>query len=436
MLEEIINHPDIEKYMVTFKEGDILCFEGDESQDLYILVSGQIEILKGKKRISEISERGASLGEMSFLLEARRTATIRAGSDGKVIRIPKEKINQFLKEFPSVAWQIPRILAQRLNERTQAFYALKEFCDQLPDAVIATDRDGNLISWNTAAEKLFGRTWEQMQHGSVEEIYEEPETYKKFLEEVQSKYSVSERILKVRHPDKGTRDISTSTTVLYDGHHNFQGVLSLNRDVTELQNLQRKYRRGLFWLIPSSVFLALVFAALFFVYPHFSNKSQIIGIKQQALRDQIAKDYLLIRSLLPNGFSKKETEEINQSLRAFFKIQENMTLPYTGIVLLDKNKRVFGAYCRKMEDRGQRLLGSSYSGITFQESEKSLHKVLILYRADKQNPMGCKGMEIAFEMRKGAEFLGWLLFQMDTDRLKNAFDVDEETLKILQFQKP
>jgi hypothetical protein len=44
-------------------------------------------------------------------------------------------------------------------------------------------------------------------------------------------------------------------------------------------------------------------------------------------------------------------------------------------------------------------------------------------------------VEIAFEMRKGEEFLGWLLFQMDMDRVKNEFFVDEKALKKLQFQK-
>lgn len=436
MLEEIINNPAIEKYMVTFEEGDILCYEGDESQDLYILVSGRMEILKGKKRISEIGERGSSLGEMSFLLGTRRTATIKAGSDGKAIRIPKEKINQFLKEFPAVAWQIPRILAQRLEERTQAFYALKEFCDQLPDAVIATDRDGNIISWNTAAEKLFGRTWDQMQHGSMEEIYEEPEAYKAFLQEVQSKYSVRERVLKVRHPDKGTRYISTSTTMLYDGHHNIQGVLSLNRDVTETQTLQKKYQRVRFWFIPFFVLLGLVVASQFFGYPRLSDDANIIDIKQHALRDQIAKDYLLIKSLLIDSYSKKDREKIHQLMQEFFKVQENTLAPYLGIVLLNENKRVFGAYSLRMDNTGENVVGYSYSGITFQDSERSLHKILTLYRADPRRPRGRKGVEIAFEMRKGEKFLGWLLFQMDMDRLKSEFSVDEEALKRLQFQKP
>lgn len=433
MLEEIINNPAIEKYMVTFKEGEILCIEGDESQDLYILVEGEVVILKGNQRISEVVERGSSLGEMSFLLGAKRTATLKAGSNGKAIRIPQEKIHQFLKEFPNLAWQIPRVLAQRLEERTQAFYALKEFCDQLPDAVVATDREGNLISWNSAAERLFGKTWEQMKRGAVEEIYEEPEAYRQFLQEVQTEYSVRERILKVRHPEKGIRHISTSTTVLYDGHHNFQGVLSLNRDVTEMQNLQRKYKRARFWSIPFLVLLGFVVAGLFFVYPRFSGRAEIVSMKQKTLKDQLAKDYLLVKSLLIDSFAKKEREKINQLVKKFFEIQENTGTPYLGLVLLDDEKRVFGAYSLKGEKMGEGIVGSSYARIPFRGDEKSLHKVLILYRADSQRPTGRRGVEIAFEMKKGDLLLGWLLFQMNMDRLENDFEVDEALLQKFRF---
>ena len=82
------------------------------------------------------------------------------------------------------------------------------------------------------------------------------------------------------------------------------------------------------------------------------------------------------------------------------------------------------------------MIGSSYAGIEFQDSEKSSHhKVLTLFRVDKNHPMGRKGIEIAFEIEKGGTSLGWLIFQMDVDTLKQKFEIDEETLKRFQFQK-
>ncbi|MDD5204100.1 MAG: cyclic nucleotide-binding domain-containing protein, partial [Desulfobacterales bacterium] len=231
MLEEITKNPDLTKYMAAFKEGEILFLEGDNSQQLYILVSGSVDFLKGNKKISDVTEQGAVFGEISFLLGGRRTASAKATDQVKAIRVPKERITSFLSEFPEVGNRITRHLAQRLDETSQMLFGLREFCDQLPDAVVLTDREGRIMTWNSAAERLYGREWQQMHDRQIEEIYEEPQVYRSFLEEVQSRYSVREKILKIKHPERGALYVSTSTTVLYDGHHNFQGVLSLGRDV-------------------------------------------------------------------------------------------------------------------------------------------------------------------------------------------------------------
>jgi len=78
------------------------------------------------------------------------------------------------------------------------------------------------------------------------------------------------------------------------------------------------------------------------------------------------------------------------------------------------------------------MIGTSYTGIEFQGSEKSLYRLLILYRADKNNPMGRKGIEIAFELKENERSMGWLLFQMNMDCMKANYEVDEEGLRNLQ----
>jgi len=112
--------------------------------------------------------------------------------------------------------------------------------------------------------------------------------------------------------------------------------------------------------------------------------------------------------------------------------QKNRTL-YSGILLLGQDKKVHNAYYGDMERKGQEIIGNSYGGITFQNIEASSHKVLTLYRADGKSPMGCKCVEIAFEMRKGDVLLGWLLFQMDMEQLEKAFNIKEEALKKFRF---
>ena len=78
MLENIINNPELLQYMVSFEAGQIIFTEGDESQDLFILVSGEVELLKGNKMISEAKKPGDLFGEMAVLLGGKRNATARA----------------------------------------------------------------------------------------------------------------------------------------------------------------------------------------------------------------------------------------------------------------------------------------------------------------------------------------------------------------------
>ena len=139
MIEDILKNSSVEEYLVDFRSGETLCREGEDSQDLFILVDGEVEILKGMKPISETGEKGAIFGEISFILESKRTASVRARSHVKAIRIPKDKIDDFFIKFPILARHLLRLLARRLDARTQSLFAFKEFCDQLPDAVVATD---------------------------------------------------------------------------------------------------------------------------------------------------------------------------------------------------------------------------------------------------------------------------------------------------------
>lgn len=436
MLPNIINNSDLDKYITSFEEGRTVFLEGDDSQDLYILVSGKLDVLKGNAKIDEVSEIGSLLGEMSFLLGTSRTATVKARSDAKTIRIPKEEITTFLAEFPEVAREITKLLAKRLDARSQILFGLKEFVDQLPDAVILTDRDLKILTWNTAAEKLYGREEYQMSCKPIEEIHEEPKVFKNFLEEVQSKYSVREMVLKIKHPEKGTRFISTSTTVLYDGHHNFQGIISIGRDVTAVKKMERRYRIARTWFIPSLILLGMLAAAVFYGYPYFSRGYQTIDIKKQDLRDYLAKDYLLLKSLLADPFAAGDRSKTSRLMKDFFEIQTAKTIPYIGLVLLNADKKVFDTYSIRKATDVTKMIGSSYAGIEFEGRERSLHRVLTLYRIDKANPMGNKGIEITFEMDKDNHFLGWLVLQMNMDVLEQVYDIDGGGLKKFQFKKP
>jgi PAS domain S-box-containing protein len=428
--EILLKYPGLEKYLISFHAGDILCAEGNESKDLYLLLDGRLEIMKGQKKVAEVVESGAPVGEISFLLEARRTATVRAVSDGRAACIPKDQIEQFLQEFPSLAWKIPRVLAARLDEETQAFQGLSELCDQLPEAVIATGPEGRIMAWNKPAEKLFGANWEQLHNRPAEELYQDAAAYRDLEGSLQATSDSREQTLMITHPGQGTRYVSTTLKAIYDRHAAITGFLALSRDVTDTITLRRNYRRIRTWLLPALAALGLLAVVLFFFYP----RAKIAGIKQQVFTDQIAKDYLVLKSLLADPLPARDEKKIAQLMNDFFRMHGKSPAPYRGILLLTKDKKVFDFYSEKTDTAMKSIAGRTYEGITFRKNSGSNPSIFTVYHVTPGHPMGKKSVELAFELRKAGELTGWVVFQMDMERLQQEFGMNEEMLGQLEIE--
>ncbi len=434
MFRKILNNPSLAKYLTAFQPEQIIFLEGDDSQDLCMLVSGTVDIYKGDKKIREVTRKGAFFGEISFFMGGKRTASVKAQNEVEIICIPKEEINDFLQDHPEAAKEITKRLARWLDEATLIVHGLREFCDQLPDAVIITDSSGKTLAWNSAAESLYGKDWHQMSQSHADEMYEDPKSYQDFIEEVKTRYSVREKIFQINHPQKGRRFISTSTTVLYDGHHNYQGVLSLGRDVTSVKKLEKKYKKIAYWLVSILIVLGFISTAVLIAYPHFSKGYQTRTARQKQLRNHLAKDYRLLMSLLQDSIQSGNRSQIRKVMENFFAIQKATPLPYTGLILLDRDKNVVEAYSINPDTATAAISGSSYADIKFQGRQDSLYSVLTLYRSDKDHPMGNKGIELAFELRRDDVFQGWLLFQMDVEQLETVHGLDAEQLTEFQFE--
>ena len=61
-----------------FSPGDLLITEGGAPGSLFILESGEVEVLRHGMVVATIAESGAIIGEMSVLLDAPHSASVRA----------------------------------------------------------------------------------------------------------------------------------------------------------------------------------------------------------------------------------------------------------------------------------------------------------------------------------------------------------------------
>ena len=434
-MQDLINNPDLLKYTVTFETGDVIFVQGDNTKDMYILISGKLEIYKDEKKIAEYSSPGTTVGEMSFMLGTKRTVTLKALTEVKMVRIPSDKIEDSLHEYPTLAQQMSLKLAKRLEETTRIMHGLREFCDQLPDAIIMADKDRNILSWNQAAEKLYGKTWQQMKGFPLADLYQSPQTYRQFIQDVQAGNSLSEKELAVKHPDEEEHYVSTSTTVLYDGHHNVEGYIFLSRDVTKIKDLEKKYKRIRNWLIPACILFFLMIVSLFFIVPHFSKGARILDYKKETFKKHITDNSLSISGSLSGPLESGDMETVASIMGGYFTSQNPGLFGIKGLILLDHDKRVISVYSSKTRDDASSIIGTNYSGIKFMGDEKAAYKVLSLFRTDKLNPMGVKGAEIAYGIRKSdGEPINWLVFQLEMDTLNREYGIDTKVLSNIRFR--
>ena len=100
---------------VRFSAGATVFSEGEPSDFLYYISCGRYEVSVNGEAMTELTHDDIFLGEMSFLLNNRRSATVKALTDGSLIRISKKEFVAGIKEKPHYSLFLARLLAQRIE---------------------------------------------------------------------------------------------------------------------------------------------------------------------------------------------------------------------------------------------------------------------------------------------------------------------------------
>jgi CRP-like cAMP-binding protein len=103
--------------------------QGGRTGQLYVLKDGELEVIRDGKHVTTIRTPGSVIGEMSILLDAPQTATVRAVSEVDYFVI--DNAIEVLRSHPDWLLQIARLLAQRVNATTAALTRDKSGDDQI-----------------------------------------------------------------------------------------------------------------------------------------------------------------------------------------------------------------------------------------------------------------------------------------------------------------
>lgn len=108
----------LEKYGEVHPKGHTLIRQGDESKTAYFLYAGRAVAYKetegGPHRIGELNE-GQLFGEMAYLLNEVRTASVVADTDVTVLVLPPEILEALMQHSAPLSRRIIATLCQRLE---------------------------------------------------------------------------------------------------------------------------------------------------------------------------------------------------------------------------------------------------------------------------------------------------------------------------------
>jgi len=113
----------LEKYGEIHPAGHTLIEEGDDSRTAYLLYAGRAAVYKntedGRRRLGELKE-GQLFGEMAYLLNEQRTASVVADTEMTVLALPPQIMEELMQHSAPISRRIIDTLCQRLERMNLA----------------------------------------------------------------------------------------------------------------------------------------------------------------------------------------------------------------------------------------------------------------------------------------------------------------------------
>jgi CRP/FNR family cyclic AMP-dependent transcriptional regulator len=110
-----------------FRAGDVLFREGDRGEEMYVIQSGIVQILKlvgSIQRPLATLGRGEFVGEMAILNDKPRTATAMVLEEAKCLVIDAATLEQMISNNSEIALRLVKKLARRLDSADEMIQLL------------------------------------------------------------------------------------------------------------------------------------------------------------------------------------------------------------------------------------------------------------------------------------------------------------------------
>jgi CRP-like cAMP-binding protein len=122
-----------------FNRGESVVVEGTLGDALYLVLSGEVEVVKGGRLLATLMP-GEFFGEMSLVEPAARSATVVAKEPAYLFRLPHFTLQNLLEEdalaFNHMLVSIVKTLSERLRRANDTLGAVGQLADWLAGSLV------------------------------------------------------------------------------------------------------------------------------------------------------------------------------------------------------------------------------------------------------------------------------------------------------------
>lgn len=112
----------------VFNDGEAIIRQGDVGDFMYEILDGQVEVLQekdGEEVLLAVLGKGDFFGEMAIFEREKRSATIRARGQVRVLTVDKKILLRRISEDPSLALRILGRMSHRIREMDKELVRLR-----------------------------------------------------------------------------------------------------------------------------------------------------------------------------------------------------------------------------------------------------------------------------------------------------------------------
>lgn len=115
------------RFMVTFRKGDIIFCEYEPGDTFYLLQAGHVQIVRiigDLEKNIDVLNPGEVFGEMAILEEAPRSATTIALDEVKALEFNRENFEVLMMGNPQIAMRLLKLFIKRIYDQKRRFMIL------------------------------------------------------------------------------------------------------------------------------------------------------------------------------------------------------------------------------------------------------------------------------------------------------------------------